>query len=114
MTIKRYETVTVRNVANGINSFGEYTTTVTDWFQTRGLISDVNNNLRISERYRVYSDLVNITINYTPNSKTIANNQHDYSLFYNNKDYRIIDCRESNDRQKITFVCYRNDPTTPV
>lgn len=112
--IKRYENITVKNVVNGINDLGEYTTTLTDWFETRGLIHDLANSLRISERYRVYSDLMNITLNYTPNTRQIVDNQDDYSFFWRGNDWRITDCREHNDRQFVTFICYRNDPDTPV
>lgn len=112
--IKRYENVIVKNVTNGINALGEQTTTVTNWFESRALVSDVANSLRVSERYRVYSDLVNLMFNYTPNMKTIVDNQDAYSFEWRNRQWRITDCRETNDRQFVTFVCYRNDPTTPV
>jgi hypothetical protein len=114
MTIKRYENVTVKNVANGVNSIGEYTTTLTDWFESRALVNDVSNSMLISERYRLYSDLVQFMFNYTPNTKTIVDNQNDYAFYWRNKDWRITDCRETNDRQYVIFTCYRNDPTTPV
>jgi hypothetical protein len=114
MTIKRYENVTIRNVINGINSLGEYTTTTTDWFESRALVNDVSNTLLISEKYRLYSDLVQFMFNYTPNMKTIVDEQNLYSFFWRGKDWRISDCRETNDRQFVTFTCYRNDPTTPV
>ena len=114
MAIKRYENLAVNNVVNGIDSFGQYTTTLTKWFDTRGLVADVSNSVRISERYRVYQDLVNITLNYTPNMKQIVDNQNLYSITWRGFDWRITDVRESNDRMRVTFVCYRNDPSTPV
>ena len=114
MSIKRYENVTVNNVTNGVNTYGEYTTTITPWFESRALIADVANSLRISDRYRLYSDLVFMTFNYTPNMRTIVDNQNLYSLRWRNYDWRISDVRETNDRQRVTFTCYRNDPTTPV
>ena len=114
MAITRYENITVNNVTNGVNSIGEYTTTITPWFETRGLIADVANSLRISERYRVYQDLVTITVNYTPNNKEIVDNQNLYSITWRGFDWRITDIRESNDRMKVTYICYRNDPETPV
>jgi hypothetical protein len=114
MTIKRYENVKVKNVVNGVNSIGEYTTTLTDWFESRALVNDVTNSLLISERYRLYSDLVQFMFNYTPNTKTIVDSQNDYAFYWRNKDWRITDCRETNDRQYVIFTCYRNDPTTPV
>ncbi len=114
MAIVRYENLTVNNVVNGVNALGEQTTTITKWFDTRGLVHDVANTVRISERYRAYSDLVNITLNYTPNTKQIVDNQNLYSITWRNHDWRVTDVRESNDRQKVMFVCYRNDPVVPV
>lgn len=114
MGIVRYENLTVNNVTNGVDSLGEYTTSTSAWFATRGLVHDVANTLRISERYRVYSDLLQITLNYTPNIKQIVDDQDKYSITWRNKEWRITDCREHNDRQKATFICYRADPEVPV
>jgi len=114
MAIARYENISVNTVTNGISTIGEQTTTITKWFDTRGTIHDVNNSLKISEKYRVYSDLVNITLNYTPNTKQMVDSQNSYSITWRNHDWRITDCRESNDRMRITFLCYRNDPVVPV
>jgi hypothetical protein len=114
MAITRYENLTVNNVVTGTNTIGEYTTSITPWFETRGLVHDVANSLRISEKYRVYTDLVNITLNYTPNTKEIVDNQDNYSFTWRGNDWRVTDCREHNDRMKITFICFRNDPDTPV
>lgn len=112
MGIKRYENLTVNNVVNDVDGVGQYTTTLTRWFATRGLIADVNNSLRISDKYRVYQDLVNITLNYTPNVKQIVDNQNLYAINWRGQDWRITDVRESNDRMKVTLLCYRNDPST--
>lgn len=114
MSIVRYENLSVNHVTNGINAVGEYTTTITKWFDTRGLVHDVANSLRISERYRVYSDLVQITLNYTPNVKQIVDDQDQYSITWRGKDWRVTDVREHNDRQKATLICYRADPEVPV
>jgi hypothetical protein len=114
MGIKRYENLIMNHVVNGIDSIGQYTTTITPWFETRGLVADVANSLRITERYRVYQDLVNITLNYTPNVKEVVDNQDLYSITWRGFDWRVTDVRESNDRMRVTFICYRNDPTTPV
>jgi predicted phosphoadenosine phosphosulfate sulfurtransferase len=114
MAIVRYENLTINRVTNGINSVGEYTTTIAKWFETRGLVHDVVNSVRISERYRTYTDLVSITLQYTPNSKEIVDNQNLYSITWRGFDWRITDVRETNDRMKVTFLCYRNDPETPV
>ena len=114
MTIVRYENITINNVTNGVDSIGQYTQTISEWFKTRALTHDVANSVRISERYRLYSDLVNFTINYTPNSKLIVDRMNEYSITWRNHDWRITDVRESNDRMKVTFLCYRNDPDTKV
>jgi hypothetical protein len=114
MAITRYENLMINNVTNGVDTIGQYTTAITPWFETRGLVHDVANSLRISEKYRVYQDLVNITLNYTPNTKEIVDNQNLYSITWRGFDWRITDIRESNDRMKVTFICYRNDPETPV
>lgn len=114
MAIVRYESIEVKTVAEVTSDIGEQTSTTTHWFDTRGLVHDVANSVRISEKYRVYNDLVNITLNYTPNTREMATNQHLYMLIWRNKQWRITDCREHNDRMKITFMCYRNDPTVPV
>jgi hypothetical protein len=114
MAITRYENVTINRVTNGVNTYGDQTTTITEWFQTRAKVADVHNNLRISDRYRVYSDLVNLTFNYTPNTKEIVDNQNLYSLIWRGLDWRITDVMEANDRMSVTFLCYRNDPIAPV
>lgn len=112
--VMRYENVTINNVTNGVNEVGEYSTSITPWFDTRGQVHDIANSLRISEKYRIYTDLLSITLNYTPNIRTIVDNQNAYSLTWRGKDWRISDVRESNDRQYATFMCYRNDPVVPV
>lgn len=112
--VARYENLAINNVINGVDSLGEYTTTTTKWFDTRGLVHDVANTLRISERYRVYSDLVQITLNYTPNIKRLVDDQNLFSITWRGKEWRITDVREHNDRQKATFICYRADPEVPV
>lgn len=114
MAITRYESIVVNNVVNGTNDIGEYTTTITPWFNTRGLIHDVANSLRISERYRAYTDLVNITLNYTPNTREMVENQNLYSITWRGNEWRIADIREHNSRMRITFICFRNDPEVPV
>jgi hypothetical protein len=114
MAIRRYENIVVNHVTNGTNTIGEYTTTITKWFDTRALVSDVANSVRISERYRLYSDLVSLTLNYTPNTKQIVDDQDVYSITWRGLDWRITDVREANDRMTVMFTCYRNDPETPV
>jgi hypothetical protein len=114
MAITRYENIVVNNVTNSINAYGEQTTTITKWFDTRAKVSDVANSLRIAEKYRVYTDLVNLNLNYTPNTKAMVDNQDLYSITWRGFDWRITDVRESNDRMNVTLLCYRNDPAVPV
>jgi hypothetical protein len=114
MSIARYENIIVNNVTNGIDSLGQYTTTITEWFKTRAIVFDVTNSLRIAERYRVYQDLVNLKLNYTPWVKQMVDNQELFSITWRGQEWRITDCREANDRMSVTFLCYYNQPNTPV
>ena len=114
MSIARFENVEINNVTNGVGVYGEQTTTITPWFTTRARVADVTNSVRISEKYRVYSDLVDLTFNYTPNMKQVVDNQNLFSVDWRGFDWRITDVRESNDRMSITLLCYRNDPDSPV
>ena len=114
MGIARYESITVNSLTFAKSDFGEQSTTITEWFKTRALTHDVANSLRISEKYRVYQDLVNFTLNYTPNTREIVDNQNLYSINWRGQEWRITDVRESNDRMKVTFLCYRTDPVTAV
>jgi hypothetical protein len=114
MAIARYENVVINNLTHGKDAYGEQTTTITPWFTSRASVKDVRNSVRISDRYRVYSDLVDLTFQYTPNMKQIVDDQDKYSFVWRNRDWRITDCFESDDRMRITFICYRNDPQAPV
>lgn len=114
MGINRYENVEVNSVTNGIDSLGQYTTTITPWFATRARVRDVANSLRIADRYRAYQDLVNLTFNYTPNMKRVVDDQDLYSITWRGKEWRITDVRESDDRMNITLLCFYNDPSTAV
>jgi hypothetical protein len=114
MGIARYENITINRVTNGTSTYGEQTTTITKWFETRARVKDVHNSLTISEKYRLYSDLTNLTCNYTPNLKEVVDNQNLYSITWRNQDWRITDIRESDDRMNVTLLCYRNDPSVPV
>lgn len=114
MAIVRYENVDVYNLGETTDAYGEQTSTETFWFSLKALVHDLANSLRISEKYRVYSDLAQFTMNYTPNMKTIVDHQDLYTFKWRGFDWRITDCRESNDRMKVTFICYRNDPASPV
>ena len=114
MAIARFENIIVKNLTFGKSSFGEQTTTTADWFETRARVSSVSNNVKISEKYRVYADIVNFTLNYTPNTRTIVNNQNLYSINYRSFDWRIDAVRETDDRMNVILTCVRNDPVAAV
>lgn len=114
MAIARFENVAVNNLTFGKSAFGEQSTTQTKWFDTRGKISAVSNSMKISDKYRLYQDLVHITLNYTPNIKQIVDSQDLYSITWRGNDWRITDIREANDRMTVVLLCYRSDPVAAV
>jgi hypothetical protein len=114
MAIARYENITVNNLAFTTDSYGEGTTTITPWFQTRARVQDVRNSLQINKDDRVYTDLVKFILNYTPNTRQIVDYQNLYSLTWRGHDWRITDVMESNDRMNVTLFAYRNDPVVSV
>ena len=114
MAIARFEQITVNNLAFAKSSFGEQTTAQTTWFKTRARVHSVANSLKISEKYRLYQDVVNFTLNYTPNTREMVRNQNLYSITYNGFDWRIDNIRESDDRMMVVIIAYRNDPVTAV
>lgn len=114
MAIARFSPVSINTVTNGVNTIGSQTTTITKWFDTRARVKDVHNSVQISDKFRIYSDLVNLEFNYTPNMRTVVDNQNSYSITYRGNDWRITSVYESNDLMKITLLCYRNDPSAPV
>jgi hypothetical protein len=114
MAIARFENITVNRLTFGASSFGEQTTALAKWFDTRARVHSVSNNVKISEKYRVYADIVNLTLNYTPNTKEIVDNQNLYSINWRSFDWRIDAVRETDDRMNVVFTCVRNDPLTAV
>jgi hypothetical protein len=114
MAIARFENITVNSLTFGKSTFGEQSTTQTLWFQTRARVHAVANNVKISDKYRVYSDVVDFTLNYTPNTKTIIANQNLYSINWRGFDWRIDNVREADDRMSVRILCVRNDPVVAV
>lgn len=112
MAIARFENVDINTLTFGTDAFGEYTTTTTLWFVGRPLVAEVRNSVAITERYRLYSDLITFKFNFTPNMRAIADDQDLYSITYRGNEWRITDVIESNDKMSITLMCYRNDPET--
>ena len=110
MSIARFENITVNRLTFGSSSFGEQSTTITKWFDTRARVHSVSNTVRISDRYRVYADSVEFTLNYTPNTKEIIDNQNLFSIKWKNLDWRLDSVREADDRMTVRFMCVRNDP----
>ena len=114
MAIARFENITINNLTFGKSDFGEQSTTQTVWFETRARVASVANSLKIADKYRLYQDLTNFTLNYTPNMKTIVDSQNLYSISWRGHDWRITDAKEGNDRMSVKFLCYRTDPVTAV
>jgi hypothetical protein len=114
MAIARFENIAVNNLTFSESGFGEGVTTQTKWFDTRARVSDVTNSLRISDKYRLYQELTQFTLNYTPNIKSIVDSQDLFSITWRGQDWRITDVREANDRMTVMLLCYRNDPVTAV
>jgi hypothetical protein len=114
MAITRYENIVVNNVVNSTSTYGMQTTSINKWFDTRAKVADVANSLKITDKYRVYSDLVNLTLNYTPNTKEIIDNQNLYSINWRGFDWRVDNVREADDRMSVKFLCVRNDPVVAV
>ena len=114
MAIKRYENVDVNTLTFGTDAYGEYTTTITKKFTGRPLVSSVKNSLSITEKYRIYQDLIEFQFNYTPWIQDIIVNQNLYSFKWRTQDWRIESAIEANDKMSATFICYRSDPVTKV
>ena len=114
MAIERFENIAVNSLTFGLSEFGEQSTTQALWFSTRAKIHAVANRVKITEKYRVYSDVVELTLNYTPNIKLIIDSQNAYSITWRSFDWRIDTAQESDDRMTVMLVCVRNDPVTAV
>ena len=114
MSIARFENITVNTLSFGASAFGEQSTTKTLWFASRALVKSVSNSVKISDKYRVYADVVEFTLNYTPNTREMTNNQNLYSINWKTLDWRIDNVRESDDRMKVYFLCVRNDPVVAM
>lgn len=114
MAIARFENIAVNNLTFGVSAFGEQSTTQTKWFDTRARVSSVANSLKIADKYRLYQDLINFTLNYTPNTKLMVDRQDLYSITWRGNDWRIDNIRESDDRMTVLILCYRSDPVTAV
>ena len=114
MAIARFENINVNNLTFGQSSFGEQSTTQSLWFTTRARVHSVANHVKITDKYRVYSDVVEFTLNYTPNTKAIIDNQNLYSMTWRGFDWRVDNVREAEDRMTVIFLCVRNDPVVAV
>ena len=114
MAIARFENLAINNLTFGQSTFGEQSTTQTLWFTTRGRVHSVANHVKIADKYRVYSDVVEFTLNYTPNTKAIIDSQNLYSITWRGFDWRIDNVREADDRMTVAILCVRNDPAAAV
>lgn len=114
MAIARFENITINQLTFGESGFGEQSTTETEWFKTRARVHSVSNHVRISEKYRLYNDIVEFTLNYTPNTREMVDNQNLYSIVWKGFSWRIDNVREADDRMTVRILCVRNDPQTAV
>jgi len=114
MAIARFENIAVNNLTFDVSAFGEQSTTQTKWFDTRARVSSVANSLKIADKYRLYQDLINFTLNYTPNTKLMVDRQDLFSITWRGNDWRIDNIREADDRMTVLILCYRSDPVTAV
>ena len=114
MAIARFENITVNQLTFATSLFGEQSTAIAEWFKTRARVHSVANNIKFSEEYRVYSDVVEFTLNYTPNTREIIDNQNLYSIYWKSKNWRVDSVREADDRMTVNFLCVRNDPVVAV
>lgn len=114
MSIARFENININNLTFTKSDFGESATVQTLWFTTRARVAAVANSLKIAEKYRLYQDMTNFTLNYTPNMKRIVDDQNLFSITWRGKDWRIDNARETDDRMNIILLCYRSDPVTAV
>lgn len=114
MGIARYEEVEVYDLTFSVNDFGETDVTKTLKFKSCPIVKEVKTDLTITDKYRVYQNLIYFTFNYTKNVRDIADNQSKYSMNWRGHEWRIESAVESNDRMKVTFLCYHNDPATKV
>ena len=114
MAIARFENIAVNTLSFAKSDFGEQSTTQAVWFSTRARVHSVANHVKIADKYRVYSDIVQMTLNYTPNLKTIIDNQNAYSITWRGFDWRIDNVREADDRMTAMLMCVRNDPVVAV
>lgn len=112
MTIARFEPVQVYTLSYTTDDFGEQLETKTLKFKGMALVSSVRNSVAILERYRIYSDLLQLKFNYTNYMRDIVDNQQLYTIIHRDKEWRITDALESDDRQHVTLMCYRSDPVT--
>lgn len=112
--VKRYEDVNVYTLGFATSEYGETVTTKTLKFNSKAEVKEVKNDLKITDKYRVYAGMINLTFNFTPYTRDIYDNQNLYSITWRSLDWRIDSAIESNDRMKVTFLCYHNDPSTAV
>jgi hypothetical protein len=112
--VKRYEDVNVYTLGFATSEYGETVTTKTLKFNSKAEVKEVKNDLKITDKYRVYAGMINLTFNFTPYTRDIYDNQNLYSITWRSLDWRIDSAIESNDRMKVTFLCYHNDPSTAI
>ena len=108
MAIARFENITVNSLTFGKSTFGEQSTTRTQWFQTRARVHSVANHVKISDKYRIYSDIVDFTLNYTPYTKEMIDNQNLYSINWRGFDVDNFACSFAKHIVESTWSFYKN------
>jgi hypothetical protein len=114
MGIAQFENVQVSLLSFATSAAGEQTTAMTDFFRTRATVENITNSMRISEKYRLYSSVLKMTFNFSPNMKTVVRHHEQYSIGYRSQDWRIAEAREADDRMTVSLFLYTQTPTAAV
>jgi len=112
--VLRVDEISINNLSFTITNLGEQTTVETLWFKTRAKTKSVHNRIRTLEKFRQYDNMMDFIVNYTPNMRTISDNQEDYSITFRGTSWRIAEVYEHDDRQWVSLMCYRNEPSVAV
>jgi hypothetical protein len=114
MGVAQFENVQVSTLSFSTSSSGEQSTAKTDFFKTRATVENITNSMRISEKYRLYSSVVKMTFNFSPNMKTVVRHHEQYSIAYRSQDWRIAEAREADDRMTVSLFLYTQTPSAAV
>jgi hypothetical protein len=99
--VLRVDEISINNLSFTITNLGAKT-------------KSVHNRIRTLEKFRQYDNMMDFIVNYTPNMRTISDNQEDYSITFRGNSWRIAEVFEHDDRQWVSLMCYRNEPSVAV